>query len=94
MTTRTAQIKALQADLAAIDRRLATYDAEGVGHTGHGAHARAELHNLGIEAAYELAELCQDAGDRDGADAADARHEAHTAARTRYLAAATTTPTN
>jgi hypothetical protein len=90
MKTRTAQITTLVADLNAIDGRLAVYDAEGVGRTGHGARARAELHNLGIEAAYELGELCQDAGDRDGAAAADARHDAHTAAYARLRAAAKT----
>ncbi|MEU8119906.1 hypothetical protein AB0C21_14475 [Spirillospora sp. NPDC049024] len=86
--TRTAQIKLLLANLDAIDCGPATYDTEGVGHTGHGVRARAELHNLGIDMAHELGELCQDAGDRDGAAAAEARHDAHSAAYTRYQAAA------
>lgn len=82
---------AILADLEAIDRRLATFDAKGVGRTDFlGARARAALHDLGAELTYELAELCADAGDRDGAAAAETRQDAHAAARARYLQASET----
>lgn len=90
--TRTARRQAaILADLEAIDRRLAVYDAEGVGRTDfRGARARAALHDLGAELAYELGELCADADDRDGAAAAEARQDAHTAARASYRQASET----
>ncbi|MGI5330930.1 hypothetical protein [Actinomadura nitritigenes] len=84
--TRTARRQAaILADLEAIDHRLAVYDAEGVGRTDfRGARARAALHDLGAELAYELGELCADAGDRDSAAAAEARQDADAAACASY----------
>ncbi len=85
MKTRTVEIARTLADLEAIDRRLAKYDAEGVGQTDfHGARARATLHDAAAELAYGLGELYEDAGDRDGLTAAAARQEAHAAAFAHY----------